>query len=234
MMFDAEGENEMKLLIDYAGLDEIRRLYEYYPLDGVTTNPAILAAQGEEPYETLKKIRAFIGPEADLHVQVVSPDAEGMLREARSILDCLGQNTCIKVPVLPEGLKAIKRLALDGVRVTATVVFTPMQAVLAAHAGAAFVAPYVNSIENAGFDGVAVAETIHETFETQAIKTQVLAASFKNTYQVQQLITFGIPIVTVVPEVLEGLLKSDLSAARAARFVKDFEGLCGQGATMER
>ena len=128
MMFDAEGENEMKLLIDYAGLDEIRRLYEYYPLDGVTTNPAILAAQGEEPYETLKKIRAFIGPEADLHVQVVSPDAEGMLREARSILDCLGQNTCIKVPVLPEGLKAIKRLALDGVRVTATVVFTPMQA----------------------------------------------------------------------------------------------------------
>lgn len=224
----------MKLLIDFAGIEKIRELYEYFPLDGVTTNPSILAAAGKDPYETLKEIREFIGPDADLHAQVISERAEDMVEEAHFMLEQLGKNTCIKVPVVREGLKAIRRLAAEGVRVTGTVIYTPVQAMLAAHAGASFVAPYVNSIDNAGIDGMGVAKTIQETFENQGLTTQVLAASFKNAYQVQELFAFGIPAVTAVPDVLESLIKNDMSIARMGRFKADFETLCGTGSTMKR
>jgi len=224
----------MKLLVDYAGTDKIRELYEYFPLDGVTTNPTILAAAGRPPYETLTEIRSIIGPDADLHAQVISMKAEDMVDEAHYMLERLGRNTCIKIPVIREGLKAIRVLASEGVRVTATAIFNPVQAMVAAKAGAAFVAPYVNSIDNAGIDGMGVAKTIQETFENQGLQTEVLAASFKNAYQVQELFAFGIPNITTVPEVLEALVKNDLTAARVARFVGDFEKLCGEGRTMRQ
>lgn len=224
----------MKLLVDYAGVDKIKELYEYFPLDGVTTNPTILAAAGRDPYDTLTEIRAFIGPDADLHAQVISTEAEAMVEEAHYMLERLGANTCIKIPVIREGLKAIKILTAEGVRVTATAIFTPSQAIVAAKAGAAFVAPYVNAIDNVGIDGMNVAKTIQETFENQGLETQVLAASFKNAYQVQELYAFGIPVITAVPDVLESLVKNDLSTARVNRFVGDFEKLCGAGQTMKR
>ena len=224
----------MKLLIDYAGIDKIKELYEYFPLDGVTTNPTIIAAAGRDPYETLKEIREFIGSDADLHAQVISLKAEDIVAEAYDMLAALGANTCIKIPVTREGLKAIKILASEGVRVTATAIYNPIQATLAAHAGAAFVAPYVNGIDNVGMDGMKFAKTIQETFENQGLECQVLAASFKNTYQVQELFAHGISCITAVPEVLEGMLKNDLTTARVARFTADFEALCGEGKTMKR
>lgn len=224
----------MKLLIDYAGIDKIKELYEYFPLDGVTTNPTIIAAAGRDPYETLKEIREFIGPDADLHAQVISLKAEDIVAEAHDMLDVLGANTCIKIPVTREGLKAIKILAGEGVRVTATAIYNPIQATLAALAGASFVAPYVNGIDNVGMDGMHFAKTIQETFENQGLDCQVLAASFKNTYQVQELFAYGIPCITAVPDVLEGMVKNDLTTARVARFTADFEKLCGEGKTMKR
>ena len=224
----------MKLLIDYAGIDKIKELYEYFPLDGVTTNPTIIAAAGRDPYETLKEIREFIGSDADLHAQVISLKAEDIVAEAYDMLAALGANTCIKVPVTREGLKAIKILAAEGVRVTATAIYNPIQATLAAHAGASFVAPYVNGIDNVGMDGMRFAKTIQETFNNQGLDCQVLAASFKNTYQVQELFAHGITCITAVPEVLEGMLKNDLTTARVARFTADFENLCGEGKTMKR
>ena len=224
----------MKLLIDYAGIEKIKELYEYFPLDGVTTNPTIIAAAGRDPYETLKEIREFIGSDADLHAQVISLKAEDIVAEAYDMLSALGANTCIKIPVTREGLKAIKILASEGVRVTATAIYNPIQATLAAHAGAAFVAPYVNGIDNVGMDGMKFAKTIQETFDNQGLECQVLAASFKNTYQVQELFAHGITCITAVPEVLEGMLKNDLTTARVARFTADFETLCGEGKTMKR
>lgn len=224
----------MKLLIDYAGIDKIKELYEYFPLDGVTTNPTILAAAGRDPYETLEEIREFIGPDADLHAQVISLRAEDMIEEAHCMLTRLGQNTCIKVPVTREGLKAIRLLAREGVRVTGTAIYTPIQAMMAAHAGASFVAPYVNSMDNAGINGMEVAKTIQETFENQGLATEVLAASFKNAYQVQELFAFGIQNITAVPDVLESLVKNDLTISRVGRFTNDFEKLCGEGKTMKR
>ena len=101
----------MKLLIDDANIAKIKNIYQYYPIDGVTTNPSILAKSGREPYEILKEIRAFIGNDAELHAQVLSRDAEGMIEEAHKMAEILGKNTYIKVPTIPEGLKAMKALA---------------------------------------------------------------------------------------------------------------------------
>ncbi|MDE6950087.1 MAG: fructose-6-phosphate aldolase, partial [Lachnospiraceae bacterium] len=98
----------MKLLIDDAHIDIIKKLYEFYPIDGVTTNPSILAKSGRPPYEVLKEIRAFIGKDADLHVQALAMDAEGMVRDAHRIVKELGEATLVKIPCIPEGFKAMK------------------------------------------------------------------------------------------------------------------------------
>ncbi|GKU27489.1 transaldolase [Clostridium folliculivorans] len=222
----------MKFIIDFANLDQIKEMYEYYPLEGVTTNPSILAKEGKNPYEVLKAIREFIGAEAELHVQVVSLEAEGMIEEAHRIQKELGKNTYVKIPVSREGLKAIKALSAEGANITATAIYTQMQAYLAGKAGAHYAAPYVNRIDNLGADGVKVAKDIHDIFKKNGLKTEVLAASFKNSQQVLDLARYGVGAATVAPDVIEGLVKLDSVTAAVAAFTKDFEGLCGEGKTM--
>ncbi len=222
----------MKLIIDDAHVDKIKELYEYYPVSGVTTNPSILAKAGREPYEVLKEIRDFIGPDGELHVQVLSTRAEEMVAEAARIREALGQNTYVKVPVTREGLKAIKLLAAQGCNVTATAIYTQMQAYLAAEAGAKYAAPYVNRIDNLGANGIAAAKDIHDIFKNNGLATEVLAASFKNCQQVLELAKYGVGASTVSPDVMEALLKLDAVNAAVDQFRKDFEGLCGQGKTM--
>ena len=148
----------MKLIIDDAHIDLIKKIYEYYPVDGVTTNPSILAKSGRQPFEVLKEIRSFIGEEAELHVQVVAKDADGMVDDAHRIVKELGANTYVKVPSIPEGFKAMKALAKENINITATAIYTPMQAYLAAKCGASYAAPYVNRIDNMGFNGIQVAK----------------------------------------------------------------------------
>ena len=110
----------MKLMIDDANIAQIRRLYDLYPIDGVTTNPSILAKQGRDPYEVLGTIRAFLGPDGELHAQVISRRAEDMVKEALYIVERLGKSTFVKIPAVPEGVKAIKELSKRGVLITAT------------------------------------------------------------------------------------------------------------------
>lgn len=223
----------MKFIIDDADIKAIKHLYEYFPVDGVTTNPSILAKSKRQPYEVLEEIREFIGAEADLHVQVVSKKAEDMVEEAGAIMERLGQNTFIKVPTTTEGLKAMKQLSKQGVGITATAIYTPMQAFLAAKAGAAYAAPYVNRIDNLGADGVSSVKRIHDIFQKNGLNTEVLAASFKNSQQVLELCAYGIGAATIAPDVIEGLIKNDSVEAAVNAFTKDFEGLCGEGRTMK-
>lgn len=222
----------MKLIIDYANLDKIKDIYAYYPVDRVTTNPSIISKEGKNPYEVLKVIREFIGEESELHVQVVSTKSEDMIKEAHKIQDELGKNTYIKVPVTREGLKTIKALAKEGVNITATAIYTSMQAYLAGKAGAHYAAPYVNRIDNLGADGIQTAKDIHDIFKKNGLKTEVLAASFKNSQQVLELAKYGIGAATVAPDVIEGLIKLDVVTSAVEAFTKDFEKLCGQGKTM--
>lgn len=222
----------MKLLIDDARLEQIRRLLDIYPVDGITTNPTILAKAGGKPFDVLKGIRALIGGDGELHVQVVARTAEGMVLDAQRIMAELGPHTYVKIPAVPEGFKAMRALGEMRIPTTATAIYTPMQAFLAAKSGAVWAAPYVNRIDNMGFDGVQATKDIHDVFRQNGLNAQVLAASFKNTRQVLELCAYGIGAATLSPEVLDGLAKNESVDAAVSAFTRDFEGLAGQGKTM--
>lgn len=221
----------MKLLIDDANIEKIKKLYDLYPIDGVTTNPSILAKSGRQPYDVLKEIREFIGDD-ELHAQVLSRTAEGMIEEAHKMVEILGKGTYIKVPSIPEGFKAMKALSAKGFKITATAIYTPMQAYLAAKSGADYAAPYINRIDNLGANGIESAKMIQNIFENNGFKTQILAASFKNSNQVQELCAYGVGAATVAPDVIEGLVKNACVTTAVEDFIRDFEGLCGANKTM--
>lgn len=224
----------MKILVDTADVDAIRRCFEYFPVDGVTTNPSILAAAGRVPFEVLGEIRGLLGEQGELHVQVLSRKAEHMVTEAQYIRDRLGQDTYIKVPVTAEGLKAIMMMKKQGMRVTATCVYTVQQAFLAAKAGADYAAPYVNRIENLGEDGVHTVERMQDLIDANGFETVLLAASFKNTHQAVSLAEYGVGAMTLPPEILQGMLNNACVDAAVEKFADDFEALRGMGATMLR
>ena len=222
----------MKFIIDDSDVKKIKEICDLYPVDGVTTNPSILAKSGRKPYALLKEIREVIGAEAQLHVQVISKDAETMVREAAKIREILGENTYVKIPVTSQGLKAIKMLRAEGVNITATAIYTSMQAYLAGKAGANYAAPYINRIDNLGADGVQTAKDIHDIFKNNGMKTEVIAASFKNSQQVLELCKYGIGAATIGIPVIEGLIKNPTVESAIDAFISDFEGLAGKGKTM--
>ena len=222
----------MKLLIDDANVNEIRRLCDLYPIDGVTTNPSILARSGRNPVEVLKEIRSIIGRDKLIFTQAIPSDAEGMVRDARAIVELLGEQTVVKVPSVPEGFKAIRIMKQEGIPACGTVVYTPMQAFLAAKAGADYVAPYVNRIDNMGYNGVAVVEQIQDILTLHQLDTLVLAASFKNSQQVLELCAYGIGSATCAPAVIDAFA-ANLAIDGAVRdFSRDFARLAGEGKTM--
>ena len=223
----------MKLLIDDAHLDQIKKVYEFFPVAGVTTNPSILSKIGGNPFDTLRKIREFIGEEADLHVQAVSRCAEKIVEEARHITGILGANTYVKIPAVPEGFKAMKILVdTSEILLTATAVYTPMQAFIAGQCGASYAAPYVNRIDNMGFNGLHVAQEIQEIFSSNRMETEVIAASFKNSQQVLELCKCGISAATLAPELFFSLVKNSAIDDAVENFISDFESFAGVGKSM--
>ena len=166
----------MLVLIDNADIKEIESLYNDYPYDGVTTNPTILRAAGENPVKLLKKIYDLIPDGCQLHAQLISESTEKMVEEAHFLLNYIGEDMFIKVPVTKEGMRAIPILKKEGVNITATAIYTSMQAFMAAKAGARYTAPYVNRIDNMGFDGLQVAKNIHDMFRVHNLDADVLAA----------------------------------------------------------
>lgn len=212
----------MLVLIDDARIEEIEDLYDKYPYDGVTTNPSILKAAGHSPIEQLKQIRRILPPTSQLHVQVVSEQTDRMVQEAQFLMDHVGENIYIKVPVTEPGLRAIPKLVAQGIKVTATAIYTAMQAFMAAKAGASYAAPYVNRLDNMGADGVRVAKTIHDIFRIQGLKAEVLAASFKNSQQILELCQHGIGSVTAAPDVLRALTYHDATFMAEENFTQDF------------
>ena len=223
----------MKLLIDDARLDEIKKVYEFYPVVGVTTNPTILSKIGGNPFDTLKKIRDFIGEESELHVQAVSRHAEKIVDEAWHIVEHLGANTYVKIPAVPEGFKAMKILnETSEIPFTATAIYTPMQAFIAGQCGANYTAPYVNRIDNMGFNGLAVARDIQQIFERNFMETEVIAASFKNSQQVLELCKCGISAATLAPELFTALVKNPAIDSAVENFIVDFESFAGKDKSM--
>lgn len=212
----------MLVLIDSADIAEIEKLYNDFPYDGVTTNPTILKAAGHDPIKQLREIRQLLPPTSQLHAQLVSEGTEQMIEEADFLIEHVGENLYVKVPVTAQGIRAIPRLVDRGIRVTATAVYTTMQAFMAGKAGASYTAPYVNRLDNMGSDGVRVAMSIHDTFRAQNLDAEVLAASFKNARQIQELCKHGIGAVTAAPDVLRALTYHDATFMAEENFEKDF------------
>lgn len=218
----------MLYMLDTANLDAIRRCVEYYPVDGVTTNPTIISKEQHDFADLLLSIREIIGPNRMLHVQTTSTDCDAILEEARLIRGLIGDNFYLKVPISPEGLKATMRLHDTGYKVTVTAIFTQQQALLAAKAGADFVAPYVNRLDNIVSDGERVVSEIVDIFHTHDVHTKVLAASFKNVEQIHKIIIAGSDAVTVTPELFEKLAYHPLTLYAMDDFEKDWETVYGK------
>ena len=217
----------MLYILDTADVGAIRHGMEYYPLAGVTTNPSIIAKANRDFWELVTEIRSIIGPEKMLHIQTTQTKAEEILKEAKLLKERVGGNLYIKIPVGEEGLKAAGLLKKEGIPVTMTAIFTPAQALMAAAAGADFVAPYVNRLDNISGDGTGVVADIVEEFAIYQVPCKVLAASFKNAWQVHQCSMCGCHSVTVTEDILKNLVSHPMTDAAIAGFEKDWKGVYG-------
>ena len=218
----------MKIFIDTADVAVIKQLYGRYRFDGVTTNPRLLARMQGKPMELLQEIHRAIPTEAELHVQVVSLKAEEMIKEAEHILKVLGSDVHIKVPVSEDGYRVIRHLAEKRVSVTATAIFQPMQALLAAESGAASVAPYVRQISNKSSDGVAVAKEIQRLLDVNGYQTELLAAAFESVHQVAEMAACGAKSVTIAPEILTEMLRNGFTENAVKGFCEEFKSSFNQ------
>lgn len=225
----------MEFLFDTADIALIRRFHDTLPYSGVTTNPLLLYKAGikEHMFCRLGEIKELIGKERTLHVQVVSHKSEEMLLEAETILKQVGQDTCIKVPVTPDGMKTILELKRRGVRVTATTVVTQHQALLALAAGADFIAPYYAQMCQLGIDGRACLSLLCKQIEKQGLSTRILAANIKNLTQLDQVCQAGCSMVTLNPQLLQQALTVPQIGEALAPFDEAWQGMHGSSGLHE-
>jgi transaldolase len=210
----------MKIFIDTANLKEIREAQAMGILDGVTTNPSLLSKETGEPREILKEICTIVnGP---VSAEVVSTRFEEMVEEGRSLAK-IANNIVVKVPIDLEGLKVIKKLSSEGIRINVTLIFSPTQALLAAKAGAAFVSPFIGRLDDIATEGMDLIHQLVTIFDNYDIETEILAASIRHPVHVVQAAMAGADIATLPFNVLDKLLTHPLTDLGAERFRKDWE-----------
>ncbi|MDF9832373.1 transaldolase [Ereboglobus sp. PH5-5] len=193
----------LEILLDSANISEIRKCNDLFELAGVTSNPLIIKNEGKiNFYPHFSRIRKIIGKNKTLHIQTLASTADGMIAEARAILDKIDDRVYIKIPVTEQGLKAMKQLAREGARITATCIYTRMQAYLAIAAGADYLAPYCNRMEQMGIDFRAIIAEISDVLARTASPAKIVAASFKNITQATDALAAGANTVTVTSDIL--------------------------------
>lgn len=217
----------MLYILDTADIEVIRHCNEYYPLAGVTTNPSIIAKEHTDFWSLVEEIRSIIGDDKMLHIQTTQDTAEKIVEEAKLLKERLRGEFFIKIPISEEGLKATKMLKAEGIGVTMTAIFTPPQALVAARAGASFVAPYANRLDNIIGDGCEVVAQITEELKTYNMDCQVLAASFKNAEQVHRCAMAGCHCVTVTDDLLKAIISHPMTDDAVENFKKDWERVYG-------
>jgi transaldolase len=206
--------------IDSADVNEIKKALALGLCDGVTTNPSLVAKTGRNFEEVLKEIVALVpGP---ISAEVTSTDAEGMLKEARHYAK-FGSQVVVKVPLIVEGLKAVKVLADEGVKTNVTLCFSAVQALLAAKAGATYISPFVGRLDDVSQDGMALIADIVQIYENYGFETQVLVASVRHPIHVLQAAKIGAHVATIPYSVIEQLAKHPLTDAGLKKFLADWE-----------
>ena len=223
----------MQYIIDTAQIDAIRKCAEFYPIDGVTTNPTIISKERTGFTSLIQEIRGIIGADKMLHIQTTESVAEKIVKEAIALQGAVGGDFYIKIPVSPEGLKATMILSKMGIKVTMTAIFTQQQALIAAKAGAAYVAPYINRLDSIVSDGVHVVEEIVQMFKAHNLNSKVLAASFKNAEQIHKVAMVGGHAVTFSPDLFEKLVYHPLTLYVIDDFDADWQGVYGDKKIIE-
>ena len=209
----------MKFFIDTADVNEIKEALEMGMVDGVTTNPTLISKTGRPFMEVAKEIVELVpGP---VSLEVVSLDTQGMVDEAR-FLSKLGDNVVIKIPMTTEGLKAVKILSEEGIKTNVTLVFSPLQAILAAKAGATYVSPFVGRLDDIGHNGMELIEQIVQIYDNYMFETEVIVASIRHPQHVLQAALIGADIATIPFKVIKQLSKHPLTDIGIERFLEDW------------
>lgn len=215
----------MKIFIDTADLDEIRELASWGIVDGVTTNPTLVKKSGLSFRNIINEIFKIVdGP---ISLEAVSEKADDMIKEAKSLVSKVSEkyrkNVTIKIPMTPEGLKAVKKLKKEGINTNVTLVFSANQALLAAKAGASFVSPFIGRLDDIGQEGMQIIEEIMEIFVNYDIETEVIVASVRHPIHVLEAARLGADIATVPPAVIRKMVKHSLTDVGIEKFLKDWE-----------
>jgi len=212
----------MKFFIDTANLEEIKKAYSIGVIDGVTTNPSLLAKEKREPVALLKEICSIVkGP---VSAEAVGTKSEDLIKEARE-LSKIAPNIVVKIPMTEEGLRAVRVLSSEGIKTNVTLIFSPSQALLAAKAGATYVSPFVGRLDDISHTGMDLIADIITIFENYLFETEVIVASIRNPLHVVEAAKLGAHIATIPYSVITQLLKHPLTDIGIERFTKDWEAL---------
>jgi transaldolase len=212
----------MKFFIDTANLAQIKEAHALGILDGVTTNPSLMAKEGIQGQEAIwnhyKTICELV--DGDISAEVISTDFEGMIEEGKKLV-ALHKNIVVKVPMIKDGIKAIKWFTEQGIRTNCTLVFSAGQAILAAKAGASYVSPFIGRIDDSGWDGMDLIRQLRDIFSIQGYKTEILAASIRSPNHIIQCALAGADVCTCPLDSILGLLKHPLTDIGLAKFLED-------------
>ncbi|MDD5561448.1 MAG: fructose-6-phosphate aldolase [Candidatus Omnitrophica bacterium] len=210
----------MKIFIDTANVKEIKEAASLGLIDGVTTNPTLMAREGRNAEQVLKEICALVsGP---VSAEVISLESSGMVDEARTLVK-LAKNIVVKVPLTREGLKAVKVLSAEGIRTNVTLCFSPTQALLAAKAGATYVSPFIGRLDDIAQEGIGLISDIKKIYSNYSFNTQIIVASVRNPVHVVKAALIGADIATIPYSVIEQLIKHPLTDAGVSRFLEDYK-----------
>jgi transaldolase len=210
----------MKFFIDTANIDEIKKAWELGVIDGVTTNPSLIAREKKDPMTIFREICEVVnGP---ISAEVIGLTADEMVKEAEGLAK-LGENIVVKIPMIEEGLRAVKRLFAAGIRTNVTLIFSPNQALLAAKAGASYVSPFVGRLDDISHVGMDIVSDILTIYENYAFDTEVIVASVRNPLHVLDAALIGADIATIPYSVIGQLIKHPLTDIGLKKFLADWE-----------
>lgn len=214
----------MKIFLDSANLESIRKFNDMGLLDGITTNPSLMSKEGGNPKDVMQEITKII--KGDVSLEVVSTEYSGMIEEGKRLRQ-YGKNVVVKVPMTSDGLKACKSLSSEGIPVNVTLVFSPNQALLAAKSGATYVSSFIGRLDDIGQDGMKLIKDIKEIFDNYKddFKTQILVASIRHPIHVIDAAKIGADVVTLPPAVLDKMLQHPLTNIGLENFLSDWKKL---------
>ena len=212
----------MKFFLDTANVNEIRQALEMGLVDGVTTNPSLLAKEKRDPQDTIREVLSLV--EGPVSLEVLATDSQGMIAEARK-LAALGSNVVVKIPMTEDGMKAVRTLAGEGIRTNVTLVFQPVQALIAAKAGVNYVSPFIGRLDDISTRGMNIIEDIIAIYTNYGFDTEIIVASVRNPMHVLEAVLLGADIATIPFGVIKQLVNHPLTELGIERFLKDYEGL---------